>query len=154
MKLSTAEIKAKQLIKEHLPSDWSFIWTNGTSTLGVCIHSTKQIGLSKIITELNTYRKIEKIILHEIAHALLSPKHAHSKKWKQIAIQLGVDPTTGCNVIAPNCYNYQCPNCKIISNEKKKYKYEEACADCCKKYNNGKHSNKYIYKLIKNTVYK
>ncbi len=151
MKLQDAEIFANKCIKHYLSKEWTFIWTKGTSTCGVCYHQTKQIGLSKPIAKINDKFTVENIILHEIAHAILSPSHNHDKQWKEIAGRFGINKSASCNVIAPNCYNYQCPWCKRITNEEKPLKKQEACFKCCRKYSKGKHDMRFVYKLIADT---
>ena len=36
-------------------------------------------------------KEIKNTILHEIAHALVGPKHGHNEIWKQKALEIGCD---------------------------------------------------------------
>lgn len=92
MNVEQAEILGIKLIREHLTSDWSFVWANGKTVFGSCYYKTKTIRLSKSLTVLNTLEHVTDTILHEIAHALAGFDAGHGATWKTHAKILGANP--------------------------------------------------------------
>lgn len=149
-----------------LEKGWSFNFDRSVSRFGVCSHKKKAIGLSKQIVTLNLSHNPEKIqdtILHEIAHALVRIRHgryneygrkikSHGIEWKTMCVEIGADPIrcyTSSKVKTPTGkYVYECPSCGIKITQHRKTNKKSACSVCCKKYNNNKFSEKFIFVYI------
>jgi len=93
MNLNEAENLAISLMGHHglIEKGWRFEFDRAKRRLGVCKHRNKTIGLSKGIAALNEVERVRNTILHEIAHALVGPKHGHDWVWKRMAISIGCD---------------------------------------------------------------
>lgn len=163
MNLVDAEILAKSLIEKHLPkiffSQWTFIFDRAKKRFGQCNYQKKQISLSKYLVELNSEQEVRDTILHEIAHALCGYSAGHGKKWQECVIKLGGKPDrcySGKTVNTPLLkYTVFCPWCETKTQRQNKIKpsfwrSKPACKICCKKYNNGKFSRKFILQYKEN----
>ena len=49
----------------------------------------KKISFSRNFIKNSSKEDIQDTILHEIAHAIVGPKHGHDKVWKAMASKLG-----------------------------------------------------------------
>ena len=87
---------AYDTLKEHdlFYAGWRFEFDNAKSRVGVCKHSRKVIGISKVFLPFLTEEGVQDTILHEIAHALVGFEHGHDSVWKRKAIELGALPNT------------------------------------------------------------
>ena len=72
-----------------LPSGWVFGFDLATSRAGVCRYVEKRIDLSVSYCLAATRAEIEDTILHEIAHAIVGPRHNHDTVWKAKAREIG-----------------------------------------------------------------
>ena len=68
---------------------WTLVFDNAKTRAGVCRPSKKQIGLSRLLTPLQSDEAVRDTILHEIAHALVGTKHGHDRVWQRKAIEIG-----------------------------------------------------------------
>lgn len=118
MKLQTAQILARQLMRKHLLWDWRFEFDNSRRRFGVCNFRTKTIGLSRKLTEMNGKAEVRDTILHEIAHALVGPGNGHNKTWKAMCRKVGARPKrcySNDKVKSPEFrYVGECPACNQI----------------------------------------
>lgn len=115
MDLMEARELALELMKQHGLEFWYFEFDNAKRRFGICRYSTRRIGLSRNLVLLNTKKRVENTILHEIAHALVGPGNGHNWIWRQKAIEIG------CN--GKRCHSKEdttlvertliahCPNC-------------------------------------------
>ena len=72
---------------------WSFVWdTRAVRRYGQCRYSKKEIGITKVLANLNTIEETKDVVLHEIAHALTGPGHGHDWVWKQKCVLVGARP--------------------------------------------------------------
>ena len=88
-----AEI-ALQLIHRNISNGaiangWTFGFDLAPSRAGVCRYSEKRIDLSVSYCLAATRAEIEDTILHEIAHAIVGPRHNHDATWKAKAREIG-----------------------------------------------------------------
>jgi predicted SprT family Zn-dependent metalloprotease len=81
---------AKEKLKQHNLNDWSFKFSHGKTTLGVCRYNKKEINFSKHFTNISP-EKIKDTILHEIAHAL-TPGSGHGLLWQAACRRIGAKP--------------------------------------------------------------
>ena len=92
--LREVERTAKELMTRHqeggaLSSGWSFGFDLAPARAGVCRYREKRIDLSVSYCLAATRADIEDTVLHEIAHAIVGPKHNHDAVWKAKAREIG-----------------------------------------------------------------
>ncbi|MEK9763194.1 MAG: SprT-like domain-containing protein [Deltaproteobacteria bacterium] len=93
MELRGVKLLAERLLNEHELFDkgWRFSFDRAKRRAGSCKFSNKEITLAKAYAEQENYKEIKNTILHEIAHALVGPKHGHNEIWRQKALEIGCD---------------------------------------------------------------
>ena len=93
MELSGVRLLADRLLNEHelFEKGWSFSFDRAKRRAGSCKFSKKEITLARAYAEQEDYKDINYTILHEIAHALVGPKHGHNEIWRQKALEIGCD---------------------------------------------------------------
>ena len=84
---------ANRLMDEHglIEDGWKFEISNTKNSLGRCWHQGKVIEYSKYFLD-EPEDQIVDTLLHEIAHALVGPKHGHDWFWKVKASEIGAKP--------------------------------------------------------------
>ena len=101
--------------------------------------------------EIGNLEHVEQTLKHEVAH-LLTAGHGHDRVWKEKLIELGGLPLTHSTQkeYKPYRYVYECPCChKQLKRVKKISKsMKTACGKCCKEFNNGKWSEKYMFQIV------
>ena len=153
MHLHSAEMLAYQLLSKYKLHEWKFKFDHARSRFGCCNFSNKTISISRVLTELNSLAKVKNTLLHEIAHALVGKKHAHGKVWQNKAIEIGCKPKrcySPDELKVPLAkYTVSCKNCdkKFQASRQKK---GAACLACCKKFNHGRYSSKFLMVFTQN----
>lgn len=135
MELEHARELALDLMKQHgLEYRFRFEFDNAKRRFGSCRFNPRFITLSKHLVQLNNYKVVRNVILHEIAHALVGPNNGHNWVWRQKAIEIGCD--------GERCYDAEkvnpvigklvakCPNCNHIYYKHRTPKGERACGKC------------------------
>ncbi len=79
----------RKLLAKYGLSDWSAGLDDSLNRAGVCHFSKKHISFSRLFLRTAPEEEIFNTILHEIAHALVGPKHNHDSCWRTIARQIG-----------------------------------------------------------------
>jgi predicted SprT family Zn-dependent metalloprotease len=87
--LAAAQAEARELMARHGLANWSFAFDNAKTRAGVCRETRRQIGLSRVLTQLHTAAEVRDTILHEIAHALVGVAHGHDARWRATAVSIG-----------------------------------------------------------------
>ena len=157
MNLHNARDLAVKLMREHGLQGWNFHFDNAKRRFGYCSYTRKEIGISAPLASLNDETRVKNTILHEIAHGVARIKYgnrikAHGWEWRSEARALGCD--------AKRCYEDEavnqpkgkyvavCPNCgkKSYANKmgNRMRSGKQSCGDCCRKYNWGRWSDKYL----------
>lgn len=86
------EYEAARLLAQHnLSETWSFRFDRATTRLGQCDHRTRNISVSKYLTEKASDYEVSQVLLHEIAHALAGPRAAHGRRWQAVAVTIGYE---------------------------------------------------------------
>ena len=80
---------ARRLIAEHGLSGWTVGLDRAKTRAGACHYSRRLITLSTPLTRLHTEDDVRDTILHEIAHALVGPRHRHDAVWRAKALEIG-----------------------------------------------------------------
>ncbi len=111
-RLAACAALAEQLIAEHSLSGWSFQFDNASRRAGCCSFGTQVISLARLYCLQATHAETRNTILHEIAHAIVGPKHNHDATWKSAARAIGCSGDR-CHDIefAPPKYIASCPRC-------------------------------------------
>jgi predicted SprT family Zn-dependent metalloprotease len=110
---------------------WSFVWDSAKNRFGQCRYGSKTISMSRKLVELNDEALVRDTILHEIAHALVGPKHNHDWTWRTIAKQIGAKPERcfGNEVASPQ------PNyigiCQDCGYQGRRYRLTQRTAENC-----------------------
>ena len=86
--------------------DWKLDLDNAKVRAGACFFREKKISFSRKFIKNSNEIEIYDTILHEIAHALVGPKHGHDIVWKKMAKKLG------CS--AKRCHNLEFSDYKWI----------------------------------------
>ena len=87
---------ANALFAKHNLTGWRFTINPRLSRAGGrCCYSRKIIDLSKTLMDTQNIYIVAQVIIHEIAHALTSPKERpHGKVWKENVLRIGGIPST------------------------------------------------------------
>jgi len=80
---------ATRLLEEHGLAGWSVTFDGAKRRAGVCRYERKVIGLSAPLTRLHSPTEVRETVLHEIAHALVGPRHGHDAVWAAQARAIG-----------------------------------------------------------------
>ncbi len=89
MDLDAARRLGRELLDQHGLADWTLVLDRAKARAGVCRHASRQIGLSAPLTALHQEAEVRDTILHEIAHALVGPRHGHDAVWRATAQRIG-----------------------------------------------------------------
>ncbi|WP_370248890.1 SprT-like domain-containing protein [Nocardioides sp.] len=84
-----ARALAQQLMADHGLEGWTVVLDTAVRRAGVCRFADRTIGLSAPLTRLHDETQVRETILHEIAHALVGPRHGHDRVWRETARRLG-----------------------------------------------------------------
>ncbi len=89
MDVRAALAMAQELVVRHGLTGWRVELDNAKRRAGVCRFDDRVIGLSRPLTQLHTESEVRDTVLHEIAHALVGPAHAHDRVWRATAVRIG-----------------------------------------------------------------
>lgn len=109
----------RSLMDQHGLDAWKLRLSNANTRLGSCAYHTQTIRLSRHLLQHNAWEQVRDTILHEIAHALVGPRHGHDAVWKAKASVLGATPRSctrrgEVNMPAPGWIAW-CPNCRLTA---------------------------------------
>jgi predicted SprT family Zn-dependent metalloprotease len=89
MDLHQAFGMAEELVARHGLDGWRVEFDAAKRRAGICRFHERVIGLSAPLTRLHSEAEVRDTVLHEIAHALVGPKHGHDRVWHETALRLG-----------------------------------------------------------------
>ena len=105
---------ALELMACHGLEGWKFAFNRRKRALGLCRYGTKAIELSIYLVDANTAEEVRDTILHEIAHALVGPGHAHDAVWKAKCAEVGAKPERCGEADMPEGrWKASCPKCGV-----------------------------------------
>jgi ribulose-5-phosphate 4-epimerase/fuculose-1-phosphate aldolase len=84
---------ATALMAEHGLCGWRIKLDHARRRAGLCDFSAKVISLSRHYVRHAEPDHIRDTILHEIAHALVGPRHGHDAVWRRKAREIGCTAT-------------------------------------------------------------
>ncbi|ABA90080.1 zinc metallopeptidase, SprT family [Syntrophotalea carbinolica DSM 2380] len=87
--LAGIEEQAAMLLKRYGLKNWRFAFDDATRRAGSCRYSRKTITLSRHLARNASEDEILDTLLHEIAHALVGPRHNHDAVWRAKAVEIG-----------------------------------------------------------------
>ena len=139
---------------------WVFEFNNRKRAAGLCSKRNKSIYISKYLLEQNLDKSLEfeNVLRHEIAHAIdfeIRKKSNHDNIWKSFAKQV-LCTAERCydgdviKTVEKTKYTLVCDNCGKESKRHKKTRRVLACGACCKTYNGGRFTDKFLLKEIQN----
>lgn len=157
MRKSEAQSLAMAEMRKHglILAGWRFKFDNAKSRLGMTNYTYRTISLSAPLVAVNEEATILDTIRHEIAHALVGSTHGHDAVWRSMARSIGglgvrVKPESMI-VVPPARYRLSCPNCSFTATRNRRSSKEQACPDCCNRYNGGRFSREYLVVWSLNT---
>ncbi len=89
MNLNDARALALDLMARHGLTKWRLTFDDAKTRAGVCRSGSREIGLSRPLITLYSAEQVTETILHEIAHALVGPRHGHDAVWRATAVRIG-----------------------------------------------------------------
>jgi predicted SprT family Zn-dependent metalloprotease len=87
--LGDAFAMGEYLLEVHGLDDWEVSYDNAKRRAGICKFGEQTLGLSAPLTAVHSEADVRDTILHEIAHALVGPRHGHDAHWRRAAIAIG-----------------------------------------------------------------
>lgn len=101
MDLTAAYTMGRALLDEHHLTDWTLTFDRAKTRAGVCRAGRREIGLSGPLTRLHPEPEVRDTLLHEIAHALVGPRHHHDEVWQRKVVQIGGSPRRCVDAAVP-----------------------------------------------------
>ena len=93
------EALAVQLLQQYDLANWSFEFDYAKLRAGACHFATKKITMAREFACTAPEGEIRDTLLHEIAHALVGPRHSHGSVWQAKAREIGCS-TARCHDFA------------------------------------------------------
>lgn len=87
--LTDAAQLARALMDEHGLQGWTFEFDRARVRAGACHFADRRISLSRALTAVHPDEQVRETVLHEIAHALVGPRHGHDEVWRRQARAIG-----------------------------------------------------------------
>ena len=121
---------ATELMDAHGLVGWRIKLDHARRRAGQCDFTKKTISLSRLYVRHADIDHIHDTILHEIAHALVGPRHGHDAVWRQKAREIGCTAKR-CHSLsfARARWVMTCPN-GCFSVERHRRKSGLVCASC------------------------
>lgn len=88
-RLTAIETEAETLLEKHGLESWRFGFDQAARRGGRCTFDRQEISLSEQFAITASDEEVTDTILHEIAHALVGPRHGHDATWKATAQRIG-----------------------------------------------------------------
>ena len=121
---------ATELMDAHGLVGWRIKLDHARRRAGQCDFTNKTISLSRLYVRHADIDHIRDTILHEIAHALVGPRHGHDTVWRQKAREIGCTATRCHDMsFARARWVMKCPN-GCFSVERHRKKSGLVCASC------------------------
>ncbi|MEO0413428.1 MAG: SprT-like domain-containing protein [Verrucomicrobiota bacterium] len=100
-------------------------------------------------------------LLHEAAHLIAVRRHLpsriapHGREWQRVCAEIGIPGESASHDLPfprrrqRRNFAYICPNCNYTVERVRRPKHPVACGLCCKKYNRGKFTEKFLLAEVK-----
>lgn len=116
--MQQVEKHAAELLARHLNTGapatwWRFRFETATARAGICRYKTRTIALSVSYVLRAPWSDIRDTLLHEIAHAIVGPTHAHDAVWQTAARRIGCTAKR-CSTVNHTMKRWlgECPRCR------------------------------------------
>ena len=86
---ATIAARAEELLARHGLKGWSFAFDAAKRRGGACHFARRRITMAAGFAATADAAEIEDTLLHEIAHALVGPRHQHDAVWQAKAREIG-----------------------------------------------------------------
>jgi predicted SprT family Zn-dependent metalloprotease len=126
----------RSLMNRHGLDDWRLVFDNAVRRAGVCRPGRREIGLSRVLTELHGEGEVHETVLHEIAHALVGAEHGHDAIWRARAAEIGCSGERCVSATAPRPdapWTGTCPAGHEVSRYRQPVRVQ-ACGRCSKRF--------------------
>lgn len=113
---------ASDLMRDHGLMGWTVRLDHARRRAGQCDYTRRVISLSRHYVRHAEVDHIRDTILHEIAHALVGPRHGHDAIWRRKAREIGCTATR-CHTLtfADAAWVMCCPNgCFAVDRHRRK----------------------------------
>ncbi len=87
------------LLAEHGLSGWHLALDHAKRRAGACRFESRTISVSRHLMALYDEEQVRDTLLHEIAHALVGPRHGHDAAWRSTALAIGC---SGSRLVSPD----------------------------------------------------
>ena len=116
--MQQVEDHAAQLLERHLNTGapatrWRFRFETATGRAGICRYTARTIALSVSYVLRAPWDDVRDTLLHEIAHAIVGPGHAHDAVWQTAARRIGCTANR-CSTVTHSLKRWmgECPRCR------------------------------------------
>ncbi len=116
--MQQVEDHAVKLLERHLNTGaaatwWRFRFETATGRAGICRYTTRTIALSVSYVLRAPWDDIRDTLLHEVAHAIVGPGHAHDAVWQTAARRIRCTANR-CSTVAHSRKRWvgECPTCR------------------------------------------
>ncbi|MGL5817071.1 MAG: SprT-like domain-containing protein [Phycicoccus sp.] len=136
MEMVRALALGRHLVRLHGLDGWVVVADRAKTRAGVCRPGSRQIGLSRPITELHSEQEVRDTILHEIAHAIVGPQHGHDAVWRAKAREIGGTGERCLSADAPRPLGEWVGRCPA-GHEKRRHRTPrrvESCGVCSRRF--------------------
>ena len=118
--MQQVEDHAAQLLERHLNTGapatwWRFRFETTTGRAGICRYDTRTIALSVSYVLRAPWDDVRDTLLHEVAHAIVGPGHAHDAVWQTAARRIGCTAKR-CSTVTHSRKRWigECPRCRDL----------------------------------------
>ncbi|SPT75536.1 SprT-like family [Arcanobacterium haemolyticum] len=89
MNLDDAYRMGRRLMDQHGLAEWTLEFDRAKRRAGATHFAHTKITLSRALTEACPETTVRDTILHEIAHAIVGPRHGHDDVWRRTCVKIG-----------------------------------------------------------------
>lgn len=137
------------------------IWWNPRlkTTAGIACFRTRRVILNPKLIEVSA-EEVQSTLRHELAHLVAQERAGrrrvspHGPEWHQACVDLGIPGEARCHNLPfkqrkiTRKYFYSCPQCGTVLARVRLVKRRIACIKCCRKFNDGKYSDRFRFQQI------
>lgn len=129
------------------------------TTAGMAVWQDRAIILNPKLVEISA-AEVQRTLRHELAHLLAQHRAgrrriaAHGCEWREACEVLGIPNEPRCHDLpfkrrrVERRFFYACPECETVLARVRPVKRKVACVKCCRKFNNGRYSERFRFRSI------